>query len=165
MSDLKLFRITGGTAEELTGSSVCIERQLQRTIESNMEKLFGVRFLASEYSTGAKHRGRIDSSRHRRDGLSGDFEYKRSPVTKNVINQGLFYLDWLLDTEESFQLLVMDRLGMDAAKAARLDQPRLVCVAGDFTRYDEHAVSTETTTTSNSSGTGTLVASCWRLSS
>ena len=55
MSDLKLFRLVSGKAEELTGSSVALERHLQRTIESNMEALFGVRFLASEYSTGVVH--------------------------------------------------------------------------------------------------------------
>jgi RecB family endonuclease NucS len=114
MSDLKLFRITGGTAEELTGSSVALERQLQRTIESNMETLFGVRFLASEYSTGAKHRGRLDSLGIDETGSPVIFEYKRSR-DENVINQGLFYLDWLLDHRAEFQLLVMDRLGTDAA--------------------------------------------------
>lgn len=139
MSDLKLFRITGGTAEELTGSSVALERQLQRTIESNMETLFGVRFLASEYSTGAKHRGRLDSLGIDETGSPVIFEYKRSR-DENVINQGLFYLDWLLDHRAEFQLLVMDRLGTDAAKQIDWTNPRLVCVAGDFTRYDEHAV-------------------------
>jgi predicted transport protein len=139
MSDLKLFRIVNGKAAELTGSSVALERQLQRTIESNMETLFGVRFLASEYSTGAKHRGRIDSLGIDETGSPVIFEYKRSR-DENVINQGLFYLDWLLDHRAEFQLLVMDRLGADAAKQLDWTNPRLVCVAGDFTRYDEHAV-------------------------
>ena len=63
LSDLKLFRITNGSAQELKGKSVALEVSLQRLIEANMETLFGVRFLATEYSTGAKHRGRIDSLR------------------------------------------------------------------------------------------------------
>ena len=41
MSDLKLFRVVHGKAEELSGSSVALERHLQRTIESNMETLLG----------------------------------------------------------------------------------------------------------------------------
>lgn len=36
-------------------------------------------------------------------------EYKRS-VGENVINQGLFYLDWLMDHQAEFKLLVMDKL-------------------------------------------------------
>jgi predicted transport protein len=139
VSDLKLFRIKDGKAQELSGSSVALERQLQRTIESNMETLFGVQFLASEYSTGAKHRGRIDSLGIDETGSPVIFEYKRSR-DENVINQGLFYLDWLLDHQGEFKLLVMDRLGVEAAKLVDWTNPRLVCVAGDFTRYDEHAV-------------------------
>ena len=42
------------------------------------------------------------------------FEYKRSQ-NENVINQGLFYLDWLLDHKADFKLLVIDKLGMEAA--------------------------------------------------
>ena len=57
-----------------------------------------------------------------------------------MINQGLFYLDWLLDHQAEFKLLVMDRLGSDAGKQVDWTNPRLVCVAGDFTRYDEYAV-------------------------
>ncbi|WAL66712.1 hypothetical protein ORV05_02540 [Amycolatopsis cynarae] len=86
MSDLKLFRIEAGKALELSGSSVALERQLQRTIEVNMETLFGVRFLASEYSTGAKHRGRIDSLGIDETGSPVIFEYKRSR-DENVINE------------------------------------------------------------------------------
>lgn len=139
MSDLKLFRITAGRAEELASGSVALERHLQRTIESNMETLFGVTFLESEYSTGPTHRGRIDSIGLDETGSPVIFEYKRSR-DENVINQGLFYLDWLLDHQAEFTLLVMDRIGADAAKRIDWTNPRLVCVAGDFTRYDEHAV-------------------------
>ena len=61
MSDLKLFRIAEGEATEVTSSSVALERSLQKLIEANMETLFGVRLLASEFSTGVRHGGRMDS--------------------------------------------------------------------------------------------------------
>jgi predicted transport protein len=139
MSDLKLFRIDGSSAIELSGSSVALERHLQKTIESNMEVLFGVRFLSSEYSTGPKHRGRIDSLGIDETGSPVIFEYKRSR-DENVINQGLFYMDWLLDHQAEFQLLVMDKLGSDVGRQVDWTSPRLICIAGDFTRHDEHAV-------------------------
>ena len=139
MSDLKLFRITNGSAQELKGKSVALEVSLQRLIEANMETLFGVRFLATEYSTGAKHRGRIDSLGLDETGSPVIFEYKRA-VNESVINQGLFYLDWLVDHKGEFQLLVMEKL--DPAAAAEIDwrNPRVICVASGFTRYDENAV-------------------------
>jgi predicted TIM-barrel fold metal-dependent hydrolase len=61
MGDLKLFRIDNGAAIELQGTALALEKPLQALIERNMEVLFGVRFVASEHSTGKKHGGRIDS--------------------------------------------------------------------------------------------------------
>lgn len=139
MSDLKLFRLANGTATELTSTSVALEKSLQKVVERNMETLFGVRLLASEYSTGVKHGGRIDSLGIDENSSPVIFEYKRA-VNENVINQGLFYLDWLLDHRAEFQLLVMKRLGADDAESIDWRNPRLVCVASGFTRYDEHAV-------------------------
>jgi predicted transport protein len=139
LSDLKLFRITNGSAQELKGKSVALEVSLQRLIEANMETLFGVRFLASEYSTGAKHRGRIDSLGLDETGSPVIFEYKRA-VNESVINQGLFYLDWLVDHKGEFQLLVMEKLDQDAANEIDWSNPRVICVASGFTRYDENAV-------------------------
>ena len=98
-----------------------------------------MRFLASEYSTGKKHGGRIDTLGIDENGSPVIIEYKRHQ-NENVINQGLYYLDWLLDHQAEFQLLVMDRLGSDAAKAIDWSSPRLLCIAGSFTKYDEYAV-------------------------
>ncbi len=66
-------------------------------------------------------------------------EYKRA-INENVISQGLYYLDWLMDHRKEFEWLVLERLGTDAAKSVDWSTPRLLCVAGDFTRYDENAV-------------------------
>jgi predicted transport protein len=118
---------------------VALERNLQTLIEENMETTFGVRFLASEYTTGKIHRGRIDSLGLDENGSPVIFEYKRS-TNENVINQGLFYLDWLMDHKGEFQILVSGRLGTDAAAGIDWSAPRLICVANDFTRYDEYAV-------------------------
>lgn len=139
MSDIKLFRYANTGASELAGKSAAIERTLQRLIESQMETFLGVCFLATEYSTGAKHRGRIDSLGLDENGCPVIVEYKRHS-TENVINQGLFYLDWLLDHKADFRLLVMDKLGKEEADKIEWSGTRLLCIAADFTRYDEHAV-------------------------
>jgi predicted transport protein len=39
-----------------------------------------------------------------------------------------------------FKLLVMEKLGNEEADSIDWSAPRLVCIAGGFTRYDEHAV-------------------------
>ncbi len=139
MSDIKLFHFHGAQVTELAGAAVQVEKSLQKLFEANLEALLGIRFLASEHSTGAVHGGRIDTLGVDEDNSPVIIEYKRS-VNENVINQGLFYLDWLLDHRKEFQWLVMERLGPEVAKAVDWTSPRLLCIAGDFTRYDEHAV-------------------------
>lgn len=139
MSDIKLFRFSSAKTEELAGKSAAIEKTLQNLIESQMEAFLGVRFLAGEYSTGAKYRGRIDSLGLDENGCPVIVEYKRHS-NENVINQGLFYLDWLLDHKAEFHLLVMNKLGKEEAEKIEWSGTRLLCIAADFTRYDEHAV-------------------------
>ena len=139
MSDVKLFRITNGSAQELVGRPVKLEKKLQTLIEKHIETFLHVRFVASEYSTGKAHAGRIDTL-----GIDENFcptiiEYKRNS-NANVINQGLFYLDWLMDHKAEFEQLVQKQFGQEAAEQLDWSAPRLLCIAEDFTRYDIHAI-------------------------
>src|SRR5690242_8943796 len=104
MSDIKLFRVINGSAQELQGTSIAIEKTLQTLIEQHLEVFLGVRFLVSEYSTGKTHGGRIDTLGIDENGSPIIIEYKRA-LNENVINQGLFYLDWLMDHKGEFELL------------------------------------------------------------
>lgn len=135
MSEIKLFEI-GSAVKERTASTVLLEKQLQTTIEQNMETFFGVRFLKSEYAITS---GRMDSIGIDENNSPVIFEYKRS-TSENVINQGLFYLDWLLDHKADFKLLVIEKLGMEVAKQIDWSVPCVICIANDFTKYDVHAV-------------------------
>lgn len=139
MSDIKLFQISPTDVQELLGHSVAVEKSLQTLIESNLENFLGVRFLASEYATGKTHGGRIDTLGLDENGCPVIIEYKRA-LNENVINQGLFYLDWLLDHKAEFTLLIVKAFGQPIADKIEWTAPRLVCIAGDFTKYDEHAV-------------------------
>lgn len=136
MADIKLFNIRGEVKEYQSGT-VTLEKELQTVIEQNMDTFFGVTFLASEYRT--TDGGRMDSIGIDENHCPVIFEYKRS-MKENVINQGLFYLNWLLDHKDSFKVLVIEKLGLDAANDVDWSMPRVVCVAGDFTKYDESAI-------------------------
>lgn len=136
MADIKLFKINNGV-EELPATWVSLERELQTLIEKNMSTFFGVTFLKTEYVTS--NGGRIDSLGVDENNCPVIFEYKRAS-NENVINQGLFYLDWLLDHKADFQLLVMKTLGKEFSDKLDWTMPRLICIAGDFTKYDEYAV-------------------------
>jgi hypothetical protein len=139
MSDIKLFKVSNGSVQELQGASIAVEKTLQTLIENHLEAFLGIRFLKTEHPTGKTHGGRIDTLGIDENGSPVIIEYKRA-LNENVINQGLFYLDWLMDHKAEFELLVMKKLGDKAADAIEWSAPRLLCIASDFTRYDEHAV-------------------------
>ena len=137
MSDIKLFQLSGTGLAELQSSAMSLERSLQTTFEQNLETLLGVRFLASEYSTS--NGGRMDTLGIDENGYPVIIEYKRDR-SENVINQGLFYLDWLMDHRADFEILVRDKYDKDTAATVEWSAPRLICIAADFSKFDTHAV-------------------------
>jgi predicted transport protein len=137
VSDIKLFRIASGQIDELVGKTDTIEKSVQMLFEKNLDALLGVHFLATEFTT--TNGGRIDTLGVDENGCPVILEYKRS-TNENVINQGLFYLDWLMEHRKDFQWLVLEKLGKQAAEKVDWSAPRLICIAGDFNRYDDHAV-------------------------
>jgi predicted transport protein len=139
MSDIKLFALGGEGTKELSGSAAKLERDLQTQVEENMEVLLGVQFLKTEHSTGNTHKGRIDSLGLDENNCPVIIEYKRDQ-SSTVINQGLFYLDWLQKNQGDFKWLVMEKLGKDIADEIEWNGARLVCIASDYPKYDLHAV-------------------------
>ncbi|MCK5660770.1 MAG: hypothetical protein KAH86_05370 [Methanosarcinales archaeon] len=139
MSDIQIFRVKDGIVHELEATSVTLEKSLQTLMQNNLESLLGVKFLATEYTTGKTHGGRIDTLGLDENGCPVIIEYKRA-LNENVINQGLFYLDWLLDHKAEFELMVLKKFGEKIAEEIEWSTPRLLCIAGDFTKYDVHAV-------------------------
>ena len=135
MADIKLYTIKG-TVDEFPSKTVNLERKLQDLIEKNMNTFFGVTFLQHEFSIA---NGRIDSLGIDENNCPVIFEYKRN-TNENVINQGLFYLDWLLDHKADFKLLVLEKLGAEKVEVIDWSIPCVICIANDFTKFDEHAV-------------------------
>src|SRR5450755_1934238 len=139
MADIRLFQLQSDSARELRAESVDIEKSLQSLMEQHLESFLGVRFIATEYVTGKVHGGRIDTLGLDDNNCPVIIEYKRA-LNENVINQGLFYLDWLMDHQGEFTLQVLKTLGPEYADKIDWSGPRLLCIAGDFSRYDEYAV-------------------------
>lgn len=135
MSEIRLFSLSGKVTQ-LKDNAVALEKELQNLIENNLETFFGVRFVKSEYAITD---GRMDSIGLDENNSPVIFEYKRS-TNENVINQGLFYLDWLLDHKAEFEALVKEKLGQSVADSVDWSVPCVMCIAKDFTKYDEHAV-------------------------
>jgi RecB family endonuclease NucS len=114
MGDIKVFKVNGEIVTELEETSMTVEKSLQNLTEKHLDTFLGVRFLASEYSTGKTHGGRIDTLGIDENGCPVIIEYKRT-INQNVINQGLFYLDWLWDHTAEFEKLVLKAFGQQAS--------------------------------------------------
>ena len=102
-----------------------------------MEELLGVRFIQSEYRTS--NGGRIDTIGIDENNCPVIIEYKKSS-NENIINQGLFYLDWLLDHKADFEVIVHKSDHKVHLDEVEWSAPRLICVASDFSKYDQYAV-------------------------
>jgi hypothetical protein len=61
MSEIKLFQVSEEGVKAIKTSPIPLQKSLQNLIEKNLEPLLGICFLASEYSTGKVHGGRIDT--------------------------------------------------------------------------------------------------------
>jgi predicted transport protein len=113
------------------------ELELQKLCEKNLETLFSVRFIASEFSIGQQQPGRIDTLGLDREGSPVIIEYKKTHKD-SIINQGLFYMNWLLDHRGDFTLAAQKVLGNEIY--IDWSHPRLILVAETFSTYDKFAV-------------------------
>jgi predicted transport protein len=134
---MPLYQLKQNSVQQIKPSSFKNERELQKLFEENLESLLGARFIASEFTTGDRQRGRIDTLGLDEDGTPVIIEYKKSSK-ENVINQGLFYLDWLVDHKGDFTIAAQEALGKDTE--IDWSSPRLILVAESFSEYDKYAV-------------------------
>ena len=133
--EMAIFNIEKQKVQKLKIKKFKNEKQLQTLFENNLNEIFGIQFLASEFRT--THGGRIDTLGLDEDGSPVIIEYKENEKN-NVINQGLFYLDWLIDHKGDFEILVQKILGKDAK--VNWDAPRLILIAQSYNEYDKYAV-------------------------
>lgn len=113
------------------------EKDIQRLIESSLEQVFSCRFVATEFSTGSLHGGRIDTLALTEDGNPAIIEYKKVESSE-LINQSLFYLSWLNDHRGDFQIAAQSSLG--TTTEIDWSSIRVICIAPSYRKYDLHAV-------------------------
>lgn len=134
---MPLFAISNGRLETIEQGAFTTERELQKLIESNLETVFGCRLVASEFSTGEQHGGRIDTLALSEDNNPVILEYKRVESSE-LINQSLFYLFWLKDHRGDFELAAQRVFG--ASVEVDWSDIRVICIAPNYRKYDLHAV-------------------------
>ncbi|MHC1598791.1 MAG: PDDEXK family nuclease, partial [Candidatus Methanofastidiosia archaeon] len=114
------------------------EKELQTLVESNLKEIFNCKFIASEFSTGSVHGGRIDTLALSEDNNPVIIEYK-VVESSQLINQSLYYLSWLFDHRGDYEIAVQKALnGNDTT--IDWSSIRVICIAPDYKKYDLHAV-------------------------
>ena len=134
---MPLFEITKSELSTVEQTNFALEKELQSLVEANLEVVFNCRFIATEYSTGAQHAGRIDSLALSEDNNPVIIEYKKVQSSE-LINQSLFYLSWIQDHKGDFEITVQKKLGSDVE--VDWSDIRVICIAPNYKKYDLHAV-------------------------
>ena len=132
-----IFEIEKGKAKRVRLSEFKLEKDLQRLIEENMETIFNCRLIATEFSTGNIHSGRIDSLAISEDFNPVIIEYKKV-ASSDLINQSLYYLHWIRDHKGDFQVAANKTLGNNIE--VDWSDIRVICIAPEYKKYDLHAV-------------------------
>ena len=134
---MPIFDISGDKLSTVEQKNFALEKELQSLIEKNLETVFNCRFVASEFSTGAQHAGRIDSLALSEEDNPVIIEYKKAESSE-LINQSLFYLHWIQDHKGDFEIVVQNRL--DSGVKVDWSDVRVICIAPNYKKYDLHAV-------------------------
>jgi predicted transport protein len=95
--------------------------------------------VATEFSTGAEHAGRIDTLALSEDNNPVIIEYKKVESSE-LVNQSLYYLAWIRDHKGDFEVAASRRLG--GSLEIDWNDIRVICIAPGYKKYDIHAVKT-----------------------
>lgn len=134
---MPIFEISQNKLFPVEQRNFSLEKDLQSLIENNLEEVFNCRFVATEFSTGAQHAGRIDSLALSEDDNPVIIEYKKVESSE-LINQSLFYLHWIQDHKGDFEIAVQKKLG--SGTKVDWSDIRVICIAPNYKKYDLHAV-------------------------
>ena len=134
---MAIFEIKDKKVNRIKPTDFKLEKDLQNLVEHNLETFFNCRFIASEFSTGNIHSGRIDTLAISEDNNPVIIEYKKV-ASSDLINQSLFYLHWITDHKGDFQVAVNNAVKENIE--VDWSDIRVICIAPEFKKYDLHAV-------------------------
>ena len=138
---MPIFNISkSGDLNKITEINFSLEKDIQKIVEKNIDPIFGLKFIASEYMLGNL---RLDSLAF--DTESSSFviiEYKKDR-NFSVIDQGYAYLSLLLNNKAEF-ILLYNEYNQDNKMIKKNDidwsQSRVIFVSPNFTNYQRKAI-------------------------
>lgn len=134
---MPIFSIIGNKLKQITTTNFKKEDELQELIELNLDEVFGLEFIASQF---ALKKFRIDTlAFNNRTKSFVILEYKKGKKL-NVIEQGYAYLSLLLHNQAAFVLKYNE--GGKILKIDDIDweQSKVLFISPEFTNYQKEAV-------------------------
>ncbi|OQO78178.1 hypothetical protein BH745_10935 [Enterococcus gallinarum] len=136
---MALYQLSNLKMKEIKEEVFAKEKQLQELIEENLETLFNLDFVASEFTVG---NFRLDTVAYDSDTKSFVIiEYKKGK-RYSVIDQGYAYLNTLLAHKGDFVLKYNEYYPNQLKKIVDIDwsQTRIIFVANEYTEYQYGAI-------------------------
>ena len=135
---MELYNIKGSSLEQVKRSPFKLEKEIQNLVESNVDDLFEIEFVSSEFSIGEF---RIDSLCY--DNENNCFviiEYKKGN-SYSVVDQGFAYLSVMLNNKADF-ILEFNEAKKRQLKREDVDwsQSRVIFISQSFNTYQKNSV-------------------------
>ena len=135
---MDVYKLKSDTLKQVESKPFALEREIQNLVESNIEEIFGLEFVASELSIGDY---RLDTLAYDRE--SSCFviiEYKKGH-SYSVIDQGYSYLSTMLQKKADF-VLEYNETKEDNLKRDDVDwgSSRVIFVAPSFNSYQKNSI-------------------------
>jgi len=135
---MPIFKIENQKLNSIKEISIKLEKDLQEITEKNLDIIFGLKFVSSEFSLQGF---RIDSLAFDEETKSFVIiEYKRDR-SFTVIDQGFSYLSLMLNNKDSFVLEYARKFKIDIDNI-KIDwsQSRILFLANSFTAHQQNAI-------------------------
>jgi predicted transport protein len=135
---MDLYKIKKNTLEPIERESFKLEKNIQSLVENNIETLFNLEFISTEFSVGDF---RLDSLCY--DNVTNSFvviEYKKGS-SYSVIDQGYSYMSIMLNNKSDFILEYIEKTGKSLKKSeVDFSQSRILFISQSFNSYQKNSV-------------------------
>ena len=135
---MDLYNLKKNKLQEVKRVPFKLEKEIQKLIEENVENLFSLEFISSEFSVGGF---RLDSLCF--DNQTNSFvviEYKKGS-SYSVIDQGYSYMSIMLNNKSDFILEYIEKTGKPLKKdEVDFSQSRIIFISQSFNSYQKNSV-------------------------
>jgi len=135
---MPIFKINNSTLESIKEVSLPLEKDIQKITEENLETVFGLKFVSTEFSL---HNLRIDTLAFDEENKSFVIiEYKKDR-SFSVVDQGFAYLSLMLNNKADFILEYNEKMKNGLSRQdIDWSQSRVMFLANSFTTYQQNAI-------------------------